>query len=360
MDNKMLLDKYRAHFVVALAITITIVTAVEIGAYILFVTKGICALSLDDSYLRYKVITPILINLLDFFAVAMVNRSKKLRHNFKNRAIIFGASVASFVVSAVHREFVVTLGAFMFPMILSAMFNDRKLLKQSCIVSLLALTTTVVLLWHDGAVDLTNFINIVVMYGFLSVSYIAGFISIKFSQRSFQLIENQAMANSHLQNIVLRDQMTGLYNHRAFYSELDISIENAQLENEDFCLAMIDIDNFKNVNDSYGHDCGDSVLINLAGIINRHCDSEDKACRYGGEEFAVIFNRKSLHQAKKVMKTILDEFSKTAYDFTDKPITFSCGMARFENKLTREEIFNIADKRMYRAKNNGKNQIIAA
>ncbi|MBQ8808636.1 MAG: hypothetical protein IJZ81_04950, partial [Clostridia bacterium] len=73
MDNKVLLDKYRAHFVVALAITITIVTAVEIGAYILFVTKGICVLSLADSYLRYKVITPILINLLDFIAVAMVN-----------------------------------------------------------------------------------------------------------------------------------------------------------------------------------------------------------------------------------------------------------------------------------------------
>ena len=154
--------------------------------------------------------------------------------------------------------------------------------------------------------------------------------------------------------------MTGLYNHRAFYAELDSSIESAKNGNEDLCLAMIDIDNFKNVNDSYGHDCGDAVLKNLAEIIEKHCDSGDRACRYGGEEFAIIFNKKDISSAVNVVEKILNRFSQSTYKFTRESITFSCGLACFEKQLSREEFFNVADKRMYKAKHNGKNQIMAA
>ena len=357
MNNKSLLEEYRHQFVVALAVTISIVTAIEIAAYILFVIKGLHTLKLDDSYLRYKVLLPLAVNMIAFVFVDLINNVTIVSQNFKNRAIVFGASVVAFVVSAVHREFIVNLGAFMFPMILSATFNDRKLLKQTSMLSVMALTTSVFLLYRDGAINITNFINIVVMYGFLAVSHLAGFVSIRLSQKSFRLIESQAEANSQLENIAQRDQMTGLFNHRAFYSKLDVLVGKEKPFCANFCLAMMDIDNFKAVNDSFGHDSGDVVLKNLAEIIEKHCAVDDIPFRYGGEEFAVIFYDKTPYLAEKTVKKILEEFSKSKYAFTDKSITFSCGMAMYKGDLTREELFNIADRRMYLAKENGKNQI---
>ncbi len=359
MNNTILLDKYRSRFVTTLLFTVFLVTLVEIGAYILFVSKGMYAFSIKDSYLRWRVIFPVVLNWIIQLIAICADRSKKLQHSTKNRIVIFAAIAISFVTTAVHREYIVIMGAFIFPMIFSATFNDKKLFNQAAVLSLVIVIATAYLLWKDGTTDLTTAVNIIVMFGFWAVSYFGGHISIDFSKRSFKLIHSQKVTNEYLQNIVLRDQMTGLYNHRTFYSELDLSMQRANEEDGKLCLAMIDIDDFKNVNDSYGHDSGDAVLKKLAQIVEKHCTPDDKACRYGGEEFAVIFNHKDLAHAKKQMMNILEEFVSVEYDFTDKPITFSCGVASFTKDISREDFFNIADSRMYHAKGNGKNQIVA-
>lgn len=360
MNNTILLDKYRSRFVITLLFTVLLVTLVEIGAYIFFVSRGMYEFSIKDSYLRWNVIFPIVLNWTIQIIAMIVNRSKKISHNAKNRIVIFAALAVSFVTTAVHREYIVIMGAFMFPLIFSATFNDKKLFNQTAVLSLIIVVVTGCLLWNDGITDLTTAVNIIVMFGFLAVSYFGGHISIDFSERSFKLIHSQKMTNDHLQNIVLRDQMTGLYNHITFYSELDLSIQKASEDEFEFCLAMIDIDDFKKINDSYGHDKGDVVLKNLAGIIEKYCDKEDKACRYGGEEFAVILNYKDLDYSQKQMNIILEEFAESKYDFTDRPITFSCGVAAFSEGINREDLFNLADSCMYRAKKCGKNQIVTA
>lgn len=360
MNNTILLDKYRNRFVMTLLFTVFFVMLVEIGAYIFFVSKGMYELSIKDPYLRWKVIFPVVLNWIIQIIAIIVDKSKKIRHDTKNKLVVFAALAVSFVTTAVHREYIVIMGAFMFPLIFSATFNDQKLFNQAAILSLVIVVATAYLLWKDGTTDLTTAVNIIVMFGFWVVSYFGGHISIDFSKRSFNIIHSQKLTNEHLQNIVLRDQMTGLYNHRTFYSELELSMQKANEDANKFCLAMIDIDDFKNINDSYGHDKGDAVLKNLAQIIEKHCSAEDKACRYGGEEFAVILNHKDLSQAKKQMKNILEEFVKSDYDFTDRPITFSCGVASFEKNISREDFFNIADSCMYRAKKTGKNQIVTA
>ena len=156
-----------------------------------------------------------------------------------------------------------------------------------------------------SASDIKTLLNIVLTFGFWVVSYLAGHLSINFAKNSFDLIHSQAQTNEQLQYVLSIDQMTGLYNHKTFYSELDKSIADFDNHNINFCLAIIDIDNFKKVNDTFGHDRGDTVLETLAGVIKNNCAEDDIPCRYGGEEFAVIFNHKNVSQAQHFSKRIL-------------------------------------------------------
>jgi len=360
MDKKTLLEKYRTNFYIALALTIAVASVIEILAYVIFVNIGKSEFSFTDTYLQHKVILPILLNCFIYLIVSVINHSSKINHNIKNETIVYGASAIAFVISVIHREFIVNTGSFMFPMILSAVFNSKKLITKTFIISLLSTTVTVIFSWYDNFIDITNLINYIVMYGFLTVSFFACFISIKYSQLQFQLIENQAKANGQLQNIVLLDQMTGLYNHRTFYKELDSAIEKCSQAKAEFCLAIIDIDNFKHINDLYGHDCGDVVIKNLANTIKANCETDDKAFRYGGEEFAVLFTNKTLDKAQSILEKILKAFSRTKYEFTNEEITFSAGVSKYTESSTRETFFTFVDKLMYSAKKNGRNQIKAS
>ena len=155
-----------------------------------------------------------------------------------------------------------------------------------------------------------------------------------------------------------RDPMTSLYNHTAFYDYLDTFVRNR--DDAPLTLAVIDIDDFKKVNDTYGHNNGDEVILNLSKVLQRNCGENNYVCRYGGEEFAVIFPDVKVKDAAKMMNNSLEEFRETKYEWTDKRITFSCGIFQMSSyTMTAEEFFRVADKMLYNAKQNGKNQCIS-
>lgn len=357
MENKKLIEKYREQLLLVHLATVSIVSFVEIMAYFVFVQRGIHTLSLNCAYLWQNVVAPIFINFLAHMAVRWINTSARTSDNLKNSSVIYGAFVTTFVVSLFHRDYIVTLCAFVFPIILSAMYNNKKLLKQSLWLSLISLTTTMVVLFFEHKLDLTTSLNIVVLYGYIAVSFLSGVISINFSQRNFSVIEQQLIANNDLESRIILDQMTGLYNHKAFYEKLEMLITDAKENKNQGCLAMIDVDDFKKVNDTYGHDVGDQILVFLANILKEYCDTNDYPCRYGGEEFAVIFFGKSLDEAKKQMEKILKIFNEHTFEFANSNVTFSCGLAHTAMNDTREEFFNRADSCLYYSKKNGKNCI---
>lgn len=357
MNNKALLDKCRAYFTVALILTIAVASLLEIVAYFIFIGVGKCQFSFSDSYLKYKVGLPILLNCCIFLLVVLLNTYSKFSHDVKNEIIVHGASAVSLVISIFHREFIVTSGTFLFPMMLSSMFNNKKLVIKTFIISAVSLTATMTVSLIEKSVGLTNMMNYFAMYGFLVISFFACYVSIKFSELNFKTIEKQSRVNNKLQNIILLDPMTELYNHRTFYDKLEDFIEEYHNESFDFCLALIDIDNFKHVNDLYGHDCGDIVLKTLANIMKDSCDDYDMAFRYGGEEFAIIFGGKTLEESCQILSYISNVFSRQTFPFTTRTITFSSGVSEYDGTLDREHFFNSVDKLLYKAKNNGKNQI---
>ena len=357
MNNEELINEYREQLLKVHRATISLVSIVEIVAYFVFVVMGVQTLSLKCTYLWLNVVSPICINLLVHLGATFVCRSNFATYRFKNASVIYAAVATSIVVSLFHRDYLVTSCAFVFPIILSALYNERKILQQSFWISLISLTFTVMVLFIERKLDLTVSLNVVVLYGFLAVSFLAGDLSVKFSQRNFTLIEEQAIANSKLEVEIDLDQMTQLYNHAAFYDRLEKVLETAKSEESACCLAMIDIDDFKKVNDTHGHNAGEMVLIALADILKSCCRESGFACRYGGEEFALILCEKTLAESQSIMESVLQCFSKMHFSFTKKSLTFSCGIAKFSQEDTKDTLFNRADQHLYTSKKNGKNQI---
>ena len=182
----------------------------------------------------------------------------------------------------------------------------------------------------------------------------------------FTMLANQAglaIENSQLFEMVVHkshtDSLTSLWNHGFFQDTLLTELENAKSENTALSLAMIDIDNFKKLNDSLGHHFGDMILTQLANIIKESSRENDYVCRYGGEEFSVILTKTNKEQALLIAERLREKISN--YQFYDTAghsikLTVSIGIAEFpKDTKSKEELVQLADKAMYTAKFVGKN-----
>lgn len=120
-------------------------------------------------------------------------------------------------------------------------------------------------------------------------------------------------------------------------------------------VAMIDIDHFKSVNDTYGHDGGDEVLKRLGKILKTVQSANTIVGRYGGEEFTLIFDNQE--NEKEILEGLLSEFRKQSFDFTDEHFTFSGGLYIVNSPMTLDEALKKADENLYYSKEHGRNQI---
>ena len=145
------------------------------------------------------------------------------------------------------------------------------------------------------------------------------------------------------------DAMTGLYNHAAFYPMLETAMQEQTERKQSVTVAIADIDSFKQINDTYGHANGDTVLIALAETFRQVCGEYGDAFRYGGEEFAVIF-RGDLALAERIMEQAHTAFSQTDFPFLEGNVTFSFGCAEFDGTESAESLFERADQLMYARK----------
>jgi diguanylate cyclase (GGDEF)-like protein len=152
------------------------------------------------------------------------------------------------------------------------------------------------------------------------------------------------------------DYLTGLYNKRYFDEALVREANQAKRYNRSLSILLIDIDNFKNVNDTFGHAIGDEVLKTLAHIIRSNTRKEDTICRTGGEEFTLLLPDTPPDGAWKVGEKIRLEFHKENLD--GENLSFSGGVSSFPlDSSIKEEVVYLADKAMYYAKYLGKNRI---
>ncbi|MEW5872975.1 MAG: diguanylate cyclase [Chloroflexota bacterium] len=162
--------------------------------------------------------------------------------------------------------------------------------------------------------------------------------------------------------LMLRDSLTGLFNHTTVRELLAQEVTQAARRNQALCVAMIDIDHFKRVNDIYGHATGDKVLRSLSHMLTHRLRRSDIVGRYGGEEFFVILPNSELMAAWLLMDELRTAFAQIVHvsDGSEFLVTFSCGVAAFPEYGSPSTLSEAADKAMYEAKQKGRNRVVRA
>jgi diguanylate cyclase (GGDEF)-like protein len=163
-----------------------------------------------------------------------------------------------------------------------------------------------------------------------------------------------------LRSLMARDSLTGLFNHTTTTQLLDSSLSAARRGGSHMSFAMLDLDNFKAVNDTYGHPAGDQVLLALARVLRQRLRKSDLIGRYGGEEFAVIMNDVGPDKAEQLMDELRAFFSRVVINVGEVQFscTFSCGIANYPDLDNVERLRDAADQALYQAKHSGRNRVV--
>jgi len=181
------------------------------------------------------------------------------------------------------------------------------------------------------------------------------------NKKEMQLLRQEL---EHARETAKTDALTGLLNRRAFDQKLNEYIEIHQQNNDDLCLLILDIDHFKQVNDTFGHQMGDNVLRYTANLMKQHITEYHCAARYGGEEMAIIMPNTPLNKAMEIAEKIRASLAQHPLKLKGSKksigkVTISIGVSSFKINDSIESLIERADKAMYQAKDNGRNQIMA-
>jgi diguanylate cyclase (GGDEF)-like protein len=163
-----------------------------------------------------------------------------------------------------------------------------------------------------------------------------------------------------LERIAIRDELTGLYNRRHLLERLEEQLSLAERGRQPLFLALIDLDHFKQVNDTYGHAAGDLVLRQFASLAREQLRRSDFIARYGGEEFIITFCEGNEEDIVAVLERLRKRFADHSFDTLAKglAVSFSAGISRCQPGDRPEHIIQRADEALYQAKTKGRNCLV--
>jgi len=185
------------------------------------------------------------------------------------------------------------------------------------------------------------------------------------SRQKAQAYEQQIVTLQHeldaVSALVREDPLTRVLNRRGFEEALAVEVARCERGGGSLCLAVLDVDDFKKLNDTLGHTVGDDALVHLSGIVRATLRPSDVVARYGGEEFVILLPGVGLEEATTIMVRVQRELTRKFFLHDNKKvlITFSAGITQRRDGETEQAVVGRADKALYQAKNTGKNRVVA-
>jgi len=333
-----------------------------VGVFVSFILPIINYLFTDltlQDYLFYRMGVPLGFEIIIMLILEFLNQ-----YNYRmNDYIIILSSIAIIVVlNIVHMSVnYVVLPLFYVPVFIAVFMIGYKKIIFSCVMStlcFLALNSIHSAMKYDFSESIT----------FVFILSSAGYLSFELTRRYKDIYEDLQVSISNEQDLFYKnifmeklskmDLPTNLYNHKTFHNYLEELFLQFQKQPFELHLALLDLDNFKQINDVYGHSKGDVVIKRMADIILDSMDSHGFAARYGGEEFAIIFIENNKKQCFEILEKIRQEIEDhNFYEIKGNNVTVSIGFASCKACDSKEALFKLADKYLYKAKNNGKNQV---
>ena len=206
---------------------------------------------------------------------------------------------------------------------------------------------------HIVVIRIIAFVNLVLSFA-LAILFMNSFV-----YRTVIDSERLMGKNVDLEESANIDTLTGLRNRRSIDMHIDRAFKLAKGEGKDFSILMCDIDNFKHVNDTYGHDCGDLVLKNIAQIITKEIRPEDIVFRWGGEEILILVYANG-YVAKNVAERCRSTIEESYVEYNGQKIsvTITIGGATYYQGATEKVLIKRADDNLYKGKSSGKNQVV--
>lgn len=205
-----------------------------------------------------------------------------------------------------------------------------------------------------SSLDFIYIYNSIVAFTMVSLIMFIFFSDLKSDEEKLKL------QNTKLSELANMDSLTHLLNRRAMKQRLEAALASKHNYNVEFVIAIVDIDDFKKINDHYGHDCGDTVLKKVVHIISENVRETDYVARWGGDEILILFNKSSMDGAFSSINRIHKEIGGTPFIYNGQSlaVTITIGVCPSENYFMYQDIILEADRRLYDGKHKGKNCIV--
>lgn len=311
------------------------------------------------TYLLKYTLFPTLTNVMSLMLGHHILKRDDMSYTIKNYVPIVCMIIFCFVIATVHNYFYITAATFIIPVMMSSFYGNRIITTHTMLACAVILIYSTICKGYDASEldQRIRMLNGVVAGLLLIASYLLSLIMMKQIQEKEKALKDSILARYDLEERLRRDPLTGLYNHTEFYEYLEDKINHIEELKAGIHLAVIDIDYFKQVNDIYGHEKGNVILIELSKMMVSYCRMEGHVCRYGGEEFAIVFTDINKEEVIERMDAMREELTKQTY-IPDVRISVSIGIAAYKPKMTSQSLFDKADQAMYLAKKKGRNQVV--
>lgn len=294
---------------------------------------------------------------IPFYSFMLYKVTKKCEANIERIAVIslliyaFALFPPTWVMFSYSHPMVVVVAVFI--SIMSALLFEGKtkkiimnlILSMMLVFFILDIVRNFLISTHQGRDYLGMGVGILITAGMVVIC-VNGFKN-KFLKMSIRLHQYSIM-----------DSLTGAYNSRKMNELLEEFIEAYNSDGEIFSVAMIDMDKFKRINDTYGHNVGDTLLKQTVEVMQNNLRTEDVLARYGGDEFVVLIPNCNAEEAKEIIERLLIAVGKIETDDNVGGITFSAGVSDIrEASNSKIDIFKLADMKLYNAKESGRNMV---
>lgn len=315
-----------------------------------------------SEYMIFYVVKPGLtsIAMLIFWRI-VVKRVKS--YYFKAMATMFTLYVAFAAIVVANFDRVVFQPIVIVPMFICLIYEDKIIFNSTMILALTThIASIIVIRLEHTSTQLPEFFAESSILSIIVIIIAAAFarLLLNFEIKKRKIESDEYISNVRLKNEVLYDELTRIYNYAGFKKNLGEQLANYRDGLDSMYLAILDIDYFKKVNDTYGHDMGNIVLRRLGSILLENENKSIIAARFGGEEFAILFLNMDTQDIVARLKFLADRFRSSKFEGIEKPITLSGGLAKYELGDSEESLFKKADKELYRAKNAGRDRVFSA
>lgn len=349
---------FRANVIIACLVFLS-----EIIIYFFLRAESLIFQPLSVYFFRYLIL-PTILDILILLIGKLFLQHLPAKARITNYVPVVQMTLICLVVAATHNIFSVTMCVFCFPIFSTTLFNNKKMTSRITLLSVLCVLITIFIRAYfrtPGSDDTylieESLIAIAITVGTNILSNVLN----NHQNMQRNIIETSFQKQMQMLDLLNHDQLTSLYSHTAFMNHLHevLDIEDAY-DDLLYVMAIIKIDDFKSLNNKYGHSKGDFILRRVATLIQNYCDKNAFAARLSGTKFVILFSGSTLHQCNRILNDLKNDFETQPFDFTDKPVTLSCGLSSFMPGESADAFYTRTRDVLAKAKGCSKNQTVLA